>query len=60
MANGHLIDTGKEAEKRPPWPDYGHHMGLNLGLFLQTGRYNASDYFRVKSDGYTGVFLGES
>ena len=48
----------KEAEKRLLWADYGHYMGLNLGLFWQIKRYNRPDFLPLESDGFTGVFLG--
>ena len=35
-------------------------MGLNLGVFWQTGRYICPFSFPVESGGFTGVFLRES
>jgi hypothetical protein len=46
----------KEAEKRLLWADYGHYMGLNLGLFRQIKDYMSPFSFPVESDGFTGVF----
>jgi hypothetical protein len=50
----------KEAAGWPLWPDYGHYMGLNFDVFLRIKRYNGPDLYPVESDGYTGVFWGES
>jgi hypothetical protein len=33
--NGFCMILEKGAKKRPLWADYGHYMGLNLGLFLR-------------------------
>ncbi|MFZ1898817.1 hypothetical protein [Methanoregula sp.] len=46
----------KEAEKRLLWADYGHYMGLNLGLFWKIKRYNRPNFLPLESDGFTGVF----
>ena len=46
----------KEAEKRLLWADYGHYMGLNLGLFWKIKRYNRPNLLPLESDGFTGVF----
>jgi hypothetical protein len=38
------------------WPVKGYYIGLNFGVFWQTGRYIRSFLFPVESDGFTGVF----
>jgi hypothetical protein len=47
----------KEAAGWPLLPDYGHYMGLNLGVFSQMGRYNSVNFGGWQSDGITDVFF---
>jgi hypothetical protein len=48
----------KGAKKRPLQADYGHYMGLNLGLFRQTGLNIDSYFWGGQSNGFTGLFFG--
>jgi len=41
-------------------PGNGHHMGLNLGVFWQINQFNGFISARTETDGFTGVFWGES
>jgi hypothetical protein len=37
------------------WPAKGHYMGLNLGLFLQTGQINYLVSGQIETDDFAGV-----
>jgi len=42
----------------PPRHGKTHYMGLNLELFWQTGHNMSLVFGQIKSDCFTGVFLG--
>jgi hypothetical protein len=54
---GFLLMRKMTAARTRIWAAKGHHMGLNLGVFLQIGASYRFNFYTWQSDGFTGVFL---
>jgi hypothetical protein len=55
---GSLLMVKMTSARTQIWPAHGHYMGLNLGLFWQTGGYICAD-FGAGIGRYFGVCFAE-
>jgi hypothetical protein len=56
---GFLLLVKMTAARTRIWPDKGHYMGLNLGVFLQIMALLRFNFHEGQSDDFSGVFREE-